>query len=68
MQRKERLLKKQQREALLLDSFLTADGLSSGRSLRDRKPVTYTFGKAKKLEIYDKNVFFVCNFTCDLES
>ncbi|MQM09027.1 hypothetical protein Taro_041887 [Colocasia esculenta] len=41
--RKERLLKKQHREALLLDSFLTADGLSSGRSLRDRKPVTYTF-------------------------
>lgn len=41
--RKERTLKKQQREALLLDSFLTAEGLSTGRSLRDRKPVTYTF-------------------------
>ncbi|CAA7395327.1 unnamed protein product [Spirodela intermedia] len=41
--RKEKLLKKQHREALLLDSFLAADGISSGRSLRDRKPVTYTF-------------------------
>ncbi|XP_078429873.1 DDT domain superfamily [Wolffia australiana] len=41
--RKERLMKKQHREALLLDSFLAADGISSGRSLRDRKPVTYTF-------------------------
>jgi hypothetical protein len=45
-QKKERLLKKQQREALLLDSYLTSDGLTTtGRSLRDRKPVTYTFGK-----------------------
>ncbi|CAN6197174.1 unnamed protein product [Urochloa humidicola] len=41
--KKERLLKKQQREALLLDSYLTSDGLTTGRSLRDRKPVTYTF-------------------------
>ncbi|OAY66502.1 hypothetical protein ACMD2_17925, partial [Ananas comosus] len=48
--RKERLLKKQQREALLLDSYLTADGLSSGRSLRDRKPVTYTF------DDYDRSI------------
>jgi hypothetical protein len=47
MQKKERLLKKQQREALLLDSYLTSDGLTTGRSLRDRKPVTYTFGKLK---------------------
>ncbi|KAG6519110.1 hypothetical protein ZIOFF_022599 [Zingiber officinale] len=44
--KKEKLLKKQQREAILLDSFFTADGISSGRSLRDRKPVTYTFGMA----------------------
>jgi len=43
--KKERLLKKQQREALLLDSYLTSDGHTTGRSLRDRKPVTYTFGK-----------------------
>ncbi|XP_043705937.1 DDT domain-containing protein DDR4-like [Telopea speciosissima] len=41
--RKERLLKKQHRQALLLDSFLNTDGLAAGRSLRDRKPVTYTF-------------------------
>ncbi|KAG2632305.1 DDT domain-containing protein DDR4-like [Panicum virgatum] len=42
--KKERLLKKQQREALLLDSYLmTSDGHTTGRSLRDRKPVTYTF-------------------------
>ncbi|KAL8154240.1 hypothetical protein V2J09_012000 [Rumex salicifolius] len=43
--RKEKLLKKQQREALLLDSYANMDGLVAGRSLRDRKPVTYTFGK-----------------------
>ena len=48
MQRKERLLKKQHRQALLLDNFLAVDGLAAGRSLRDRKPVTYTFGKGKK--------------------
>ncbi|KAK9669325.1 hypothetical protein RND81_13G123400 [Saponaria officinalis] len=42
--RKEKLLKKQHRQALLLDSFVTMDGLGGGgRSLRDRKPVTYTF-------------------------
>ncbi|KAF7838401.1 DDT domain-containing protein DDR4-like [Senna tora] len=46
--RKERLLKKQHREALLLDNFLVVDGIGPGRSLRDRKPVTYTFGKSKK--------------------
>ncbi|KAK6920796.1 hypothetical protein RJ641_014474, partial [Dillenia turbinata] len=41
--KKERLLKKQHRQALLLDSFVGMDGLAPGRSLRDRKPVTYTF-------------------------
>ncbi|KAJ4959881.1 hypothetical protein NE237_019791 [Protea cynaroides] len=41
--RKERLLKKQHRQALLLDSFLNTDAVAAGRSLRDRKPVTYTF-------------------------
>ncbi|XP_074590016.1 LOW QUALITY PROTEIN: DDT domain-containing protein DDR4-like [Curcuma longa] len=46
----ERLLKKQHREALLLDSFVTADGISLGRSLRDRKPVTYTF------DDYDRSI------------
>ncbi|PIA62399.1 hypothetical protein AQUCO_00200417v1 [Aquilegia coerulea] len=49
--RKEKLIKKQHREAILLDSFLTADGLpSGGRSLRDRKPVTYTF------DDYDRSI------------
>ncbi|KAL6639677.1 hypothetical protein ACP70R_023407 [Stipagrostis hirtigluma subsp. patula] len=48
--KKERLLKKQQREALLLDSYLTSDGLTIGRSLRDRKPVTYTF------DDYDRSI------------
>jgi len=38
-------MKKQHRQALLLDNFLGVDGLALGRSLRDRKPVTYTFGK-----------------------
>lgn len=45
LQRKEKLLKKQHRQALMLDNMLNVDGLSGGRSLRDRKPVTYTFGK-----------------------
>lgn len=49
MQRKERLLKKQHRQALLLDNYLGIDGLAPGRSLRDRKPVTYTFGKSTKV-------------------
>ncbi|KAF2316012.1 hypothetical protein GH714_040807 [Hevea brasiliensis] len=48
--RKERLLKKQHRQALLLDNFLSVDGLSPGRSLRDRKPVTYTF------DDYDRSI------------
>ena len=49
LQRKERLLKKQHRQALLLDNFVSVDGLAPGRSLRDRKPVTYTFGKRNLL-------------------
>jgi hypothetical protein len=44
LQKKEKLLKKQQREALLLDSYLTVNGLTSSRSRRERKRVTYTFG------------------------
>lgn len=47
--KKEKLLKKQQREALLLDSYLTSD-VTTGRSLRDRKPVTYTF------DDYDRSI------------
>ncbi|KAJ6676776.1 DDT DOMAIN-CONTAINING PROTEIN DDR4 [Salix viminalis] len=48
--RKERLLKKQHRQALLLDNFLSTDELAPGRSLRDRKPVTYTF------DDYDRSI------------
>ncbi|KAJ8753524.1 hypothetical protein K2173_022765 [Erythroxylum novogranatense] len=48
--RKEKLLKKQHRQALLLDNFLNMGGLAVGRSLRDRKPVTYTF------DDYDRSI------------
>ncbi|CAN4086100.1 unnamed protein product [Withania somnifera] len=48
--RKEKLLKKQHRQALMLDNMLYMDGLSGGRSLRDRKPVTYTF------DDYDRSI------------
>ncbi|XP_010532301.1 PREDICTED: DDT domain-containing protein DDR4 [Tarenaya hassleriana] len=48
--RKERMLKKQHRQALLLDNFLVVDGLGAGRSLRDRKPVRYTF------DDYDRSI------------
>ncbi|XP_065876824.1 DDT domain-containing protein DDR4 [Euphorbia lathyris] len=48
--RKEKLLKKQHRQALLLDNFLTVDGHGPGRALRDRKPVTYTF------DDYDRSI------------
>lgn len=44
MQRKEKQLKKQHRQALMLDNMIGMDGMAAGRSLRDRKPVTYTFG------------------------
>ncbi|KAL3513229.1 hypothetical protein ACH5RR_025946 [Cinchona calisaya] len=48
--RKEKLLKKQHRQALMLDSMMNMDGLAAGRSLRDRKPVTYTF------DDYDRSI------------
>ncbi|CAL1367989.1 unnamed protein product [Linum trigynum] len=48
--RKERLMKKQHRQALLLDNYMHVDGLAAGRSLRDRKPVTYTF------DDYDRSI------------
>ncbi|XP_051116916.1 DDT domain-containing protein DDR4-like [Andrographis paniculata] len=48
--RKEKLLKKQHRQALMLDSMISMDGLTAGRSLRDRKPVTYTF------DDYDRSI------------
>ncbi|KAM0002908.1 putative transcription factor & chromatin remodeling DDT family [Helianthus debilis subsp. tardiflorus] len=47
--RKEKLLKKQQREALLLDGMII-DPLGSGRSMRGRKPVSYTF------DDYDRSI------------
>ncbi|KAL5722488.1 hypothetical protein ACHQM5_006004 [Ranunculus cassubicifolius] len=56
--RKEKLIKKQHREAILLDSFLATDGIASvGRSLRDRKPVTYTF------DDYDQSINEAINTT-----
>ncbi|XP_059303876.1 DDT domain-containing protein DDR4 [Lycium ferocissimum] len=48
--RKEKLLKKQHRQALMLDNMLNMDGLAGGRSLRDRKRVTYTF------DDYDRSI------------
>lgn len=44
VQRKEKLLKKQHREALLLDNMMGVNGLAPGHSLRGRKRVSYTFG------------------------
>lgn len=51
LQRKEKLLKKQHRQALLLDSMMNIDGFTAGRSLRGRKPVTYSFGRWNAVEI-----------------
>ncbi|CAN8312523.1 unnamed protein product [Cochlearia groenlandica] len=48
--RKEKLLKKQHRQALLLNNYVVVDGLGGGRSLRDRKPVRYTF------DDYDRSI------------
>lgn len=48
--KKERALKKQQRQATLLDSFFGAQGEAIGRSRRDRKPVKYTF------DDYDRSI------------
>ncbi|KAF8104237.1 hypothetical protein N665_0176s0048 [Sinapis alba] len=48
--RREKLLKKQHRQALLLDNYLVVDGVGGGRSLRDRKPVRYTF------DDYDRSI------------
>nr|XP_043636252.1 DDT domain-containing protein DDR4-like isoform X2 [Erigeron canadensis] len=47
--RKEKLLKKQHRQALLLDS-MAIDALGPGRSMRGRKPVSYTF------DDYDRSI------------
>ncbi|KAL1553520.1 DDT domain-containing protein DDR4-like [Salvia divinorum] len=48
--RKEKLLKKQHRQALMLDNMIGLDAIAAGRSLRDRKPVTYTF------DDYDRSI------------
>ncbi|GFP79962.1 hypothetical protein PHJA_000139600 [Phtheirospermum japonicum] len=48
--KKEKQLKKQHRQALMLDNMLNMDGLAAGRSLRDRKRVTYTF------DDYDRSI------------
>ncbi|CAI9112395.1 OLC1v1012843C1 [Oldenlandia corymbosa var. corymbosa] len=48
--KREKLLKKQHRQALMLDNMMNMDGLAAGRSLRDRKPVTYTF------DDYDRSI------------
>ncbi|KAH9330665.1 hypothetical protein KI387_002773, partial [Taxus chinensis] len=48
--KKERALKKQQRQAMLLDNFFGAQGEDGGRSRRDRKPVKYTF------DDYDRSI------------
>ncbi|XP_024976130.1 DDT domain-containing protein DDR4 isoform X3 [Cynara cardunculus var. scolymus] len=47
--RKEKLLKKQHRQAILLDGMVV-DGLGPGRSLRGRKQVSYTF------DDYDRSI------------
>ncbi|KAD4385603.1 hypothetical protein E3N88_25772 [Mikania micrantha] len=47
--KKEKLLKKQHREAFLLDGMIL-DGLGPGRSLRGRKQVSYTF------DDYDRSI------------
>lgn len=60
-QRKEKLLKKQHRQALLLDNHLVVDGVGGGRSRRDRKPVRYTFGKFMTLlGIHDAPCLYLC--------
>ncbi|KAM7475584.1 hypothetical protein LguiB_022827 [Lonicera macranthoides] len=48
--RREKLLKKQHRQALLLDNMMNMDELGPGRSLRGRKPVSYTF------DDYDRSI------------
>ncbi|KAG0572405.1 hypothetical protein KC19_VG092200 [Ceratodon purpureus] len=55
--RKDRMVKKQQREAVLLDNLLQANGLAAGRSRRERKPVTYTFDE------FDRSISEAIKFT-----
>lgn len=55
--KKDRLVKKQQREAVLLDNMLQGNGLAAGRSRRERKPVTYTFDE------FDRSINEAIKFT-----
>lgn len=55
--KKDRLVKKQQREAVLLDNMLAGNGLAAGRSRRERKPVTYTFDE------FDRSINEAIKFT-----
>ncbi|CAM6083885.1 unnamed protein product [Calypogeia fissa] len=55
--KKERVLKKQQRQAVLLDNLIHGNGLAAGRSRRDRKPVSYTF------DDYDRSINEAIKFT-----
>ncbi|KAH9565055.1 hypothetical protein CY35_04G058000 [Sphagnum magellanicum] len=55
--KKERTIKKQQRQAMLLDNSIQGNGLAAGRSRRERKPVTYTFDE------YDRSINEAIKFT-----
>ena len=55
--KKDRMVKKQQREAVLLDNMLQGHGLAAGRSRRERKPVTYTFDE------FDRSISDAIKFT-----
>jgi hypothetical protein len=55
--KKDRMVKKQQREAVLLDNMLQGNGLAAGRSRRERKPVTYTFDE------FDRSISEAIKFT-----
>lgn len=55
--KKDRMVKKQQREAVLLESMLHGNGLAAGRSRRERKPVTYTFDE------FDRSISEAIKFT-----
>ncbi|XP_010249782.1 PREDICTED: DDT domain-containing protein DDR4 isoform X3 [Nelumbo nucifera] len=48
--KKERALKRQQRQAMLLNGFLDSCGIGHSHLLRDRKPVSYTYDE------YDQSI------------
>lgn len=47
----------------MLDNMINMDGLTAGRSLRDRKPVTYTFGR-QNIVISLANICFYFLISC----